>query len=62
MKLSNPYTRLTLVFILGLAILFWLGFIQSLAAMMVLVWVVYSIEYMEHLEAKQRPRPPSDDD
>ncbi len=52
MDLSKPYSKLALLFILVLSILFWVGFPMSILAILVIVWVVYSIELMESLEKK----------
>ncbi|MDP7492062.1 MAG: hypothetical protein QGG26_03760 [Candidatus Undinarchaeales archaeon] len=52
MDLSKPYSKLALLFILVLSILFWFGFPMSILAILVIVWVVYSIELMESLERK----------
>ncbi len=50
MDLSKPYSKLALLYILALTILFWLGFPMSILAILVIVWIVYSIELMESLE------------
>jgi 5-bromo-4-chloroindolyl phosphate hydrolysis protein len=52
MDLSKPYSKLALLFILVLSILFWFGFPMSILAILVIVWVVYSIELMESIEMK----------
>ncbi|MDP6627670.1 MAG: hypothetical protein QGG50_07195 [Methanopyri archaeon] len=52
MDLSKPYSKLALLFILVLSILFWFGFPMSILAILVIVWVVYSIELMESIERK----------
>lgn len=52
MDLSKPYSKLALLFILVLSILFWVGFPMSILAILVIVWVVYSIEFMESIERK----------